>query len=97
MITANKVYQKMIAAGAVDEGALDTFINEIIVPKFVDEQKNVIELNTRVFYTNPLFAGKTTDQICHLLNKRGFRVEYKIVDQPCGDSWYEIEIPPQGQ
>jgi len=95
MITAKQVYQQMIAAGAVDEEALDTFINEIIVPRFVDEQETVIKLNTLVFNISPLFVGKTPERICNMLNKRGFRMELKTDEHIFGDTWYELEIPPQ--
>jgi len=58
MITAADVYKRMEAAGEVDQAALDTYIDQVISPKFEAAQTNMIVLTTAMFNTNPLFAGR---------------------------------------
>jgi len=95
MITAGDVYNRMIKAGEVDNTALDRFLEQIIIPQFEKAQKNKIKLTTAVFIINPLFAGKVPAEIVDLFNSRGFRMEFECKDRPCGDCYYELEIPPQ--
>ena len=97
MITAGDVYNRMIKAGEVDNTALDGFLEQIIIPRFEKAQKNKIRLTTAVFIINPLFAGKVPAEIVDLFNSRGFRMEFECEDEdrPCGDCYYELEIPPQ--
>jgi hypothetical protein len=97
MITAADVYKRMEAAGEVDQAALDTYIDQVISPKFEAAQTNMIVLTTAMFNTNPLFAGKTPSEISKLFNSRGFSMEFKSEDRPCGDCYFELEIPPQGE
>jgi hypothetical protein len=87
----------MIKAGEVDNTALDGFLEQIIIPRFEKAQKNKIRLTTAVFIINPLFAGKVPAEIVDLFNSRGFRMEFECEDEdrPCGDCYYELEIPPQ--
>ena len=97
MITAADVYNRMNKAGEIDQAALDGFLEEIIIPRFEKAQKNKIRLTTAVFSINPLFSGKVPAEIVDLFNSRGFRMEFECEDRPCGDCYYELEIPPQGE
>lgn len=91
MITARDV-SKIIEE---HDPRVDSFIEEVLVPKFVDTGRN-IQISTRTaldYFNNEISNKRFQDQI----RKRGFFIKEDCDDRPCGDCWFEIQVPPQGE
>ena len=52
----------------------------------VSNSKNVVRFNSTYFYNK----GWPGDAVTANLISRGFKVEKRWDDRPCGDVWYEI-------
>ena len=95
MITASDVHKRMLKASEINQASFDQYLEEIIIPRFEKAQTNKIRLTTEVFSINTLFNKRVPADIIKLFNGRGFRMEFMCDDKPCGNCYYELEIPPQ--
>lgn len=91
MITASDVAKAI----AEDDPRIDVFIEKVLTPKFM-QLGNIITFPSKTisdYFQNEISQKRFTRQ----MHKRGFSVRYDCDDRPCGDCFYTIEIPPQGQ
>lgn len=91
MITASDV-SKIIDE---NEPRVDAFIEEVLVPKFVDQGRSV-KISTRIaadYFNHEMSNKRFMDQ----MTKRGFHIKEDCDDRPAGSCWFEIQVPPQGE
>lgn len=78
---------------------IDKFIEERLIPVLTETGKyttDIPESSLNSFYQD---NGKYPAQhvILNQFRIRGFSVEYRCDDRPCGSCWYRVTIPPQGE
>lgn len=81
-ITATMIKAKVSAQKLVD---LDKWIAEDLQPAFLKSWGKQVSVATSQIKWN-------SEQFVKEMRERGFGIEYKCDDRPCGSSWYEISL-----
>lgn len=75
---------------------VDEVLEDYVVPHFLQQQTRSIKINAETLrdkFNNEYGNLRITAEF----QKRGFVVNYKCEDRPCGSCWFIISLPPDDE